>query len=89
MKDKPSLIICRTTIGFGSPNKAGKEEAHGAALGEEEVALTRQKLGWKHPAFEIPKEIYKAWMLAKQVKKRSRPEREVCRLQKSVSGSGG
>ncbi len=61
MKDKPSLIICRTVIGFGSPNKAGKEEAHGAALGEEEVALTRQKLGWKHPPFEIPKEIYRAW----------------------------
>lgn len=61
VKDKPSLIICRTVIGFGSPNKAGKEESHGAALGEEEVALTRQKLGWKYPAFEIPKEIYKAW----------------------------
>jgi transketolase len=61
VKDKPSLIICRTVIGFGSPNKAGKEEAHGAALGEEEVALTRQKLGWKYPAFEIPKEIYSAW----------------------------
>ena len=59
--DKPSLIICRTVIGFGSPNKAGKEEAHGAALGEEEVALTRQKLGWHHPAFHIPKEIYPAW----------------------------
>lgn len=59
--DKPSLIICRTVIGFGSPNKAGKEEAHGAALGEEEVALTRKKLGWDHPAFEIPKEIYQAW----------------------------
>ena len=61
VKDKPSLIICRTVIGFGSPNKAGKEESHGSALGEEEVALTRQKLGWKYPAFEIPKEIYKAW----------------------------
>ncbi|KNC88885.1 transketolase [Trabulsiella odontotermitis] len=59
--DKPSLIICRTVIGFGAPNKAGKEEAHGAALGEEEVALARQKLGWKHPAFEIPKEIYQGW----------------------------
>ena len=59
--DKPSLIICRTVIGFGSPNKAGKEESHGAALGEEEVALTRQKLGWNYPAFEIPKEIYQAW----------------------------
>jgi transketolase len=61
VKDKPSLIICRTVIGFGSPNKAGKEEAHGAALGEEEVALARKKLGWNHPAFEIPKDIYKAW----------------------------
>jgi transketolase len=59
--DKPSLIICRTTIGFGSPNKAGKEESHGAALGEEEVALTRQKLGWHYPPFEIPKEIYQQW----------------------------
>lgn len=61
VKDKPSLIICRTVIGFGSPNKAGKEESHGAALGEEEVALTRQKLGWHYLAFEIPKEIYQAW----------------------------
>ena len=59
--DKPSLIICRTIIGFGSPNKAGKEESHGAALGEEEVALTRQKLGWHYPPFEIPKEIYQQW----------------------------
>ncbi|HCR7067809.1 TPA: transketolase, partial [Shigella boydii] len=61
VKDKPSLIISRTVIGFGSPNKAGKEEAHGAPLGEEEVALARQKLGWHHPPFEIPKEIYHAW----------------------------
>ncbi|WP_130099707.1 transketolase [Siccibacter turicensis] len=59
--DKPSLIICRTVIGFGSPNKAGKEEAHGAALGDEEVALTRKQLGWNYPPFEIPKEIYQAW----------------------------
>ncbi|KAA5975123.1 MULTISPECIES: transketolase [unclassified Pantoea] len=59
--DKPSLIICRTIIGFGSPNKAGKEESHGAALGEEEVALTRKQLGWNYPAFEIPAEIYQQW----------------------------
>ncbi|ELY4871591.1 transketolase [Cronobacter sakazakii] len=59
--DKPSLIICRTVIGFGSPNKAGKEESHGAALGEEEVALTRKQLGWNYPPFEIPDEIYKGW----------------------------
>ncbi|SNY70825.1 transketolase [Enterobacter sp. CC120223-11] len=61
VKDKPSLILCRTVIGFGSPNKAGKEESHGSALGEEEVALARKQLGWKYPAFEIPKEIYQAW----------------------------
>ena len=59
--DKPSLIICRTIIGFGSPNKAGKEESHGAARGAEEVALTRKQLGWNYPAFEIPAEIYQQW----------------------------
>ena len=59
--DKPSLIICRTIIGFGSPNKAGSEESHGAALGEKEVALAREQLGWKYPPFEIPKEIYQGW----------------------------
>ena len=59
--DKPSLIMCRTIIGFGSPNKAGKEESHGAALGEEEVALARKQLGWNSPPFEIPKEIYQKW----------------------------
>ncbi|AJZ90476.1 Transketolase 2 [Beauveria bassiana D1-5] len=61
VKDKPSLIICRTVIGFGSPNKAGKEEAHGAPLGEEEVALARKQLGWKYPPFEIPTDVYRAW----------------------------
>ncbi|WP_333872006.1 transketolase [Kosakonia cowanii] len=61
VKDKPTLIICRTVIGFGSPNKAGKEESHGAALGDEEVALTRKQLGWNYGPFEIPKEIYQAW----------------------------
>lgn len=59
--DKPSLLICRTVIGFGSPNKAGKEEAHGAPLGEEEVALARKQLGWEFPPFTIPEEIYHAW----------------------------
>ncbi|MFP1527182.1 hypothetical protein ACLB1R_02780 [Escherichia coli] len=72
VKDKPSLIICRTVIGFGSPNKAGKEEAHGAPLGEEEVALARQKLGWHHPPFEIPKRFITPGMPAKKAKKRSR-----------------
>ena len=59
--DKPSLIVCKTIIGFGSPNKAGKEESHGAALGVEEVALARKELGWNYPPFEIPKEIYAQW----------------------------
>ncbi len=83
MKDKPSLIICRTTIGFGSPNKAGKEEAHGAALGEEEVALTRQKLGWKHPAFEIPKRSTRPGMLAKQVKSAAGPNEKFAAYKKA------
>lgn len=59
--DKPSLICCKTTIGFGSPNKQGKEDCHGAPLGEDEITLTREALGWKHPAFEIPNDIYSGW----------------------------
>ncbi|WP_110677241.1 transketolase [Salinicola sp. RZ23] len=61
VSDKPTLIICKTVIGFGSPNKAGKEESHGAALGEDEVAAARKQLGWESPAFEIPQEYYQAW----------------------------
>ena len=59
--DKPTLICCKTIIGFGSPNKQGKEESHGAALGDAEIALTREKLGWKHGPFEIPADIYAEW----------------------------
>jgi len=59
--ERPSLICCKTTIGFGSPNKAGKESCHGAPLGNEEIALVRQKLDWSHQAFEIPEEIMKGW----------------------------
>ena len=58
---QPTLICCKTVIGFGSPNKQGKEESHGAALGEDEIALTREALGWKHGPFEIPAEIKQAW----------------------------
>ncbi|WP_256996329.1 transketolase family protein [Methylococcus capsulatus] len=59
--DKPSLICCQTIIGWGSPNKQGKEDCHGAALGTDEVALTRENIGWSHPPFEIPADIYEAW----------------------------
>ncbi|BBA33093.1 transketolase [Methylocaldum marinum] len=59
--DKPSLICCQTIIGWGSPNKQGKEECHGAALGADEVALVRETIGWPYPAFEVPAEIYEAW----------------------------
>ena len=59
--DKPTLIICKTVIGFGSPNKAGKEESHGAALGEDEVAAARKELAWEYPAFQVPDEYYQAW----------------------------
>jgi len=58
---KPTLISCKTIIGYGSPNKAGKSSSHGAALGEAEVELTRKKLKWKHKPFEIPKEILNQW----------------------------
>ena len=59
--NKPNLISCKTIIGYGSPNKAGKASSHGAALGEEEVELVRKKLKWKHKPFEIPKEIINEW----------------------------
>jgi transketolase len=58
---RPSLIQCKTVIGFGSPNKAGTEGVHGAPLGDEEIAATRAKLGWTHPAFDIPADIRNAW----------------------------
>lgn len=59
--NKPTLICCRTIIGFGSPNKQGKEDCHGAALGDDEVALTRESLGWHHAPFEIPGDIANQW----------------------------
>ena len=59
--EQPTLICCKTTIGFGSPNKQGKEDCHGAPLGVDEIALTRAALGWNHGPFEIPVEIYAEW----------------------------
>jgi transketolase len=58
---RPTLIVCRTTIGKGSPNRAGTAKAHGEALGPEEVRLTREALGWPHAPFEMPAEAYAAW----------------------------
>jgi transketolase len=58
---KPTLIICKTVIGLGSPNKQGKEDCHGAPLGNDEIALTREALGWTDEAFVIPEDVYGAW----------------------------
>ncbi len=61
MTDKPTMICCKTTIGFGSPNKAGSHACHGAALGQDEINLTKAALGWDHEAFVIPEDIYAGW----------------------------
>jgi transketolase len=60
-KDKPTLVCCKTIIGWGSPNKQGKESSHGAALGEDEVKLVRETIKWPHAAFHIPGELYEGW----------------------------
>ena len=59
--DKPTLICCKTVIGFGSPNKQGKEDCHGAPLGADEIALVRKALNWSHQPFVIPEDIYSEW----------------------------
>jgi len=59
--ERPSMIACKTIIGFGAPNKQGTSSVHGAALGDDEIALTRKALGWTHAPFEIPADIYDAW----------------------------
>lgn len=58
---KPTLICCQTVIGYGSPNKGGKESSHGAPLGADEIALAREQLGWNYPPFEVPGEVYAHW----------------------------
>lgn len=64
--------MCKTIIGFGSPNKAGTHDSHGAPLGDAEIALTREQLGWKYAPFEIPSEIYAQWD-AKEAGQRKNP----------------
>lgn len=69
-KNKPSLICCKTTIGFGAPNLQGTEKTHGSPLGEKEVAAARKTLDWPYPPFEIPTEIYAAWDAREKGRKR-------------------
>ncbi|HAN56626.1 MAG TPA: transketolase, partial [Betaproteobacteria bacterium] len=59
--DKPTMICCKTVIGKGSPNKEGTHDVHGAALGDQEITDTRNNIGWNHPAFEIPADVYEGW----------------------------
>ncbi len=59
--DKPTLIVCKTSIGKGSPNRANTAKAHGEPLGADEIALTRAAIGWNHPPFEVPAEVYQDW----------------------------
>ena len=70
--DRPSLIACRTTIGFGAPSKAGTEKCHGSPLGADEIKGARDKLGWSEPAFEVPADVLELWRAAGQ---RARPPR--------------
>ena len=58
---RPTMIFCKTTIGFGSPNKSGTSDAHGSPLGDEEIIKTRDALGWNHEPFEVPESVYEFW----------------------------
>ena len=73
---RPTLICCRTTIGFGSPNKQGTADTHGAPLGDEEIAATREALGWEYPPFEIPDDVYAAWSARERGRQANRDWRE-------------
>ncbi len=59
--DKPTLVCCKTIIGWGSPNKEGKEDCHGAPLGDDEIKLVRERIGWSHDAFVVPDDVYAGW----------------------------
>jgi len=70
--DRPTMIACKTTIGFGAPNKAGSEKAHGSPLGADEITGAREKLGWAHEPFVVPGEVLKPWREAGQRSKEAR-----------------
>ena len=86
--DKPVMIACRTTIGFGSPNKAGTASAHGAPLGDEEIALTREALGWSAKPFKIPSEILDDWRITglRSSQKRKEWEKKFGDLDAEIKG---
>ena len=86
--EKPTLISCKTQIGYGSPNRAGTAKAHGAPLGEEEIALTREALNWDHKAFKIPEEILDAWRVAglNSCKERKAWEKRYAALDAEITG---
>ncbi len=82
--DKPTLIACRTTIGFGAPTRAGTAKAHGEALGAEEIAGARKALNWPYPPFVIPDDIRASWL---EIGARSRPAREAWRARKAQANA--
>jgi transketolase len=82
---RPSMIACRTTIGYGAPGKEGKESAHGAPLGSEQIAAAREKLGWHAPPFEVPESILAGWRKAGA---RGAPSREAWRQRLANSAQG-
>ena len=86
--EKPTLISCKTQIGYGSPNRAGTAKAHGAPLGDEEIALTREALSWDHKAFKIPEEILDAWRVAglNSCKERKAWEKRYAALDAEITG---
>ena len=72
--ERPSLIACRTTIGYGAPTKAGSEKSHGSPLGADEIKGAREKLGWSEPAFQVPTDVLTGWRAAGQRSKAARKE---------------
>ncbi|MCC5854510.1 MAG: transketolase [Idiomarina sp.] len=68
--DRPTLICCKTIIGFGAPNKQGTESCHGAPLGDDEIELARKELGWEYGRFEVPADVYEAWSAQEQGRQR-------------------